>query len=300
MSRQGTIRRYSLIIEKLKSKKYSSFEIVKDYLFEHGFEISSRTLQRDIEQLRFEFGIDIKYERIKNSYYIEADTSHNLDGFLRFLEIVNTAELLTESLKESKDTLSYISFESRGDLRGIKNLKPLLFAIKNCRIISFLHEKFNSGKQKRYLVKPHLLKEYQNRWYVIGTNDNTKEMRTFGIDRISALIVQNKTFKQTSGINLIKLFESTIGLVYSLEKVEDIILSFTPLQAKYIKALPLHKSQEVLKENKKEVQIRLRITPNYEFKQKVLMLGETVIVLKPYWLADEIKKSLANTLKKYK
>ena len=70
MSAQGTVRRWILIIEKITNKKNPSFRVIKDYLQEHGFEISPRTLQRDIEQVRNEFGIEIKYNRINNGYYI--------------------------------------------------------------------------------------------------------------------------------------------------------------------------------------------------------------------------------------
>jgi predicted DNA-binding transcriptional regulator YafY len=300
MSKHGTIRRYTLIIEKIGRNQYPRFEIIKDYLFEHGFEVSTRTIQRDIEQIRFEFGIEIKYDRPRNGYFIDTETSINPDSFLRFLEIVNTAELLTESLKESKDMLNYISFESHGGLRGIENLKPLLFAIKNHRKVSFTHENFDTGKQRKYSVRPYLLKEYQNRWYLVGIIGGLKEFRTFGIDRILNLEVKKEIFKPETKTDPIELFKNTVGLSYSYNELEEVVLSFTPLQAKYVKSLPLHKSQEIIEDNEKEVQVKLRIIPNFEFKQKILMLGEAVKVLEPKWLADDIKKSLTIALKNYK
>jgi predicted DNA-binding transcriptional regulator YafY len=299
MSKQGTIRRYTLIIEKIGKNQYPSFEIIKDFLLEHSFEVSARTIQRDIEQIRFEFGIEIVYDRNRNGYYINTETNFNNDSFLRFLEIVNTAELLTESLKETKDTLNYISFESSGNLRGIEHLKPLLFAIKNNRKVSFSHENFDTGKQRKYAVRPYLLKEYQNRWYLVGILGGTNEFRTFGIDRVLDLQIKEETFKPETNINPNELFENTIGLTYCYNELEEVVLSLTPLQAKYLKSLPLHKSQEVVLENENEVQIKLSIIPNFEFKQRVLMLGENVKVLQPRWLVDDIKKSLSNSLKKY-
>ncbi len=83
-----------LIIEKIGAKRYPSFKTISEYLFDHGFEISHRTIQRDIEQIRFEFGLDIVYNRSRNGYYIDTETSIDIDNFLRFLGIVNTAELL--------------------------------------------------------------------------------------------------------------------------------------------------------------------------------------------------------------
>jgi len=299
MSKQGTVRRYILIIEKLGRKQFPSFDEIKNYLSNHDFEVSNRTIQRDIEQIRSEFGIEIEYNRFKNGYYINEDLSPDIESFVRFFEIVNTADLLIESLKESKNTLDFISFEAQGSLKGIENLKPLLFAIKNRRVISFTHENFYEKTHSNHTVNPYLLKEYQNRWYLVGTIKPTDEFRTFGIDRISNLVVSETTFKPNSKKKPIELFENTIGLTYSLGEVEEIVLSFTPLQGKYIKTLPMHQSQQILIDNENEFQIKLRIIPNFELKQQILKLGDDVKVIQPQWLADEIKMVLTNTLKQY-
>jgi len=66
MSKHGTIRRYTLIIEKIKRGQHPSFGDIKDYLYEHGFEVGDRTIQRDIEQIRYEFALEISYDRQKN------------------------------------------------------------------------------------------------------------------------------------------------------------------------------------------------------------------------------------------
>ena len=121
MSRQGTIRRYTLIIEKINRNQFPSFKEIQDYLFDLGFEVSKRI---------------------------------QIDSFLRFLEIVNTAELLTESLSESKNTLEYISFDKGGGLMGIELLKPLLKAIKEHRKVNILHFNFQTEKKKKYTINP--------------------------------------------------------------------------------------------------------------------------------------------------
>ena len=299
MSKHGTIRRYTLIIEKINRGQFPSFTEIKNYLFEHGFEMSDRTIQRDIEQIRFDFGIEIKYDRDKNAYFIDKENSLNIESFFRFLEIVNTADLLTDSLKESKDTLKYISFDTGGGLKGIENLKPLLKAIKDKRFISFEHYNFHTNKTRNYTLKPYLLKEYQNRWYIVGVIGETNELRTFGIDRVEKLNVQTKTFTADKKLKPLEMFEKTIGVVYSLNEQEKVVLSFTPTQGKYIKTLPLHSSQQILVDNENELRISLDIIPNYELNQKILMHGNTVKVIEPEWLVEEIKENLKNTLEKY-
>ena len=300
MSKHGTIRRYTLIIEKLRYNQYPSFKEIKSHLFNIGFEISDRTIQRDIEQIRFEFGVEIMYDRFKNGYFIDYEKSINIESFFKFLEIVNTAELLTESLSESKETLNYILFEDQGFLQGLEHLKALLQAIKEKRIISFSHYNFSTEITKQFTIEPYLLREYQGRWYIWGMDKKLKADRMFGIERISNLKVSTKTFKPKKSIKPIEYFENIVGVNYSNQETEKIVLSFTHTQGKYIKSLPMHKSQNILIDNEDELRIELEIVPNYEFMQKVLMHNSKVKVLEPKWLVKDIKDMLQQTLDNYK
>jgi len=300
MSKHGTIRRYTLIIEKLKSNQHPSFEEIKRHLFNVGFEISNRTIQRDIEQIRYEFGIEILYNRFKNGYFIDYEKSINIESFFKFLEIVNTAELLTESLSESKETLNYILFENQGNLKGLEHLKTLLQAIKEKRIITFSHYNFSTEKTKEYSIEPYLLREYQDRWYIVGIETESKTDRTFGVDRISELRITDKIFKPDKEIDVIHLFDDIIGVFYSNDSAEKVILSFTHTQGKYIKSLPMHKSQKIIVDNENELRVELTIIPNYEFIQKILMHNSNIKVIEPKWLVKEVKELLKNTLDNYK
>jgi len=300
MSKQGTIRRYYLEIEKIRGGKFPSFKEIGDYLKSHGFEHGDRTIQRDIEQIRIEFDLEIKYDRKNNGYFIDYEKSVDTESFFRFLEIVNTAEILTESLNESKNSLKYISFDTGGGLKGVENLKPLLKAIKENRIISFSHYNFQTETTRKHILKPYLLKEYQNRWYVVGLIDSVDEFRTFGIDRIEDLEIKAESFKRNNKLNPIELFNKTIGLVYSYNSVQKVILSFTSNQGKYIKTLPLHTSQTVIIDNETELRISIEVIPNFELNQTILKFGDTVKVVEPEWLAKEIQNNLIRTLEGYR
>lgn len=298
MSSQGTIKRYILIVEKTNSHIKPSFAELKDYLHQHGFEVSSRTLQRDIEQIRIEFGMEIKYDRTNNGYFIDKESSIDLDTFLGFLDTVATADLLTQTLKESKYAMNYISFESEGNFHGSAHLKDILFAIKNKRKIEFVHYNYLADTCKNYEICPYLLKEYQNRWYVIGKVEG-KAFRTFGIDRVENLKVSTARFKSDKNETPATLFENIIGLTAAEGKVEEVILEFQPVQGKYIKSLPMHKSQRIIKDDNKSLVVSLKLVPNFELNQKILMMGEAVKVLKPLKLAKEIQEALTKALKQY-
>jgi len=299
MSRQGTIRRYTLIIEKINTGQFPSFTQIQDYLYDFGFSISNRTIERDFGAIRNEFGVEITYNRFKEGYFIDEEKSINIESFIRFLEIVNTAELLTQSLSESKEALNHISFDQAGGLKGVEHLPLVLKAIKDHQRIRIKHHTFYSDKSRTFKLEPYLLKEYQNRWYIVAIVCGMNEQRTFAIDRLEEIEVLAETFEPTRTEEVNDNFRNVIGLVYNGNEIEDVELSFTAFQGKYIRTLPFHSSQKILVDNEDEFRIGLRIIPNYEFTQKILMHGNTVKVLKPQWLADEIKEILLSAANKY-
>ncbi len=126
------------------------------------------------------------------------------------------------------------------------------------------------------------------------------EFRTFGIDRISELEIEIKTFVAKNAGEGRKKFEQIIGLNYSENKMEKVKLELTPIQAKYLKASPLHSSQYIESESRDKVVFVLNLIPNYEIVQKILMMSDQVKVLAPATLRFEVKKHLKATLDLYK
>jgi predicted DNA-binding transcriptional regulator YafY len=298
MSAQGIIRRYYLIIEKVNRGFPTTLELI-EYLEGFGLPASKRTLERDRSAIRWEFDIEILFDRGRQGYYIDKSKSTDMDSFLRFLGIVNTAELLAESLRESKDALDYISLDQSTVLRGIEFLRDLLFATKNHLKISFEHVKFDSGRIKEFHIDPYLLKEYQNRWYIVGQPEGYPDLLTFGIDRITKLLIKDQKFQPNASFNPKQRFLNVIGIESNNSQTERVVLSFTPFQGKYVKSLPWHHSQNILIDSEEEFRIEMNIVLNYELEQKILMHNHNVRVIEPESLVLKIREHLVNTLNQY-
>ena len=149
-------------------------------------------------------------------------------------------------------------------------------------------------------MKPYLLKEFNNRWYVIGWVSGLNQQRTFGVDTESKqLEVTTEVFKPDPKLNIKEQFRDTIGLVYSNGKAERVVLKFTPEQANYIKTLPFHPSQKTLVDNEEEFRIELKVILNYELNQQILMQNEMVEVLEPLHLRKHIHKMLVSAASAY-
>lgn len=299
MSLQATIKRYTIIIEKLQRKTFPSAQVILHTLHEEGLKVSERSLVRDITAIRNEFGIDIQYDKARNGYFVNHENTINFESFVRFLEIVNTGDLLMQNLKESKEALKYISFDAEGSLKGVEHLKQLLIAVRDKNRIAFRHFNFQTRKTKRYALEPHLLKQYGNRWYVIGKLKGQNEWRTFGIDRIEELEVLKEKFAEDKQKNIQELLGHVVGLNFSGGKRETVKIAVKYPQASYIKTLPLHPSQEIESETENEVVFSLFVIPNLELIQKILFHVEYATVLEPKWLRGEVKNHLTKTIKNY-
>ena len=301
MSKYLQFRRYYFIIEKLKSKAFTSFEEINETLAGHDIEITKRTLQRDLQTIRNEFLIEIPYDRKQNGYYIdyEESLSEDIESFVHFLEIVNTADLLVNNLAENKHTLRHISFDSVGNLKGINVLKPVLQAIQDQNIITFDHLSYQTGEVTRYTIQPYGLREYLNRWYVVGIAKGESDLWKFGVDRIENLSITSDVFQRDPDKNPHELFEQIIGVEISDKEVQKVVLSFDPQQGKYAKSLKLHRSQVVLLDDENEVRIQLMVRPNFELIQNILMHGSLVKVLEPDWLRDKLVRIYESALRKY-
>ena len=299
MPQYKTIRRYALLLEMIE-KHRPNLELIKEFLERHDFNVSKRTIERDIQYIRTYYGIDIKYSNFgRPGYYIDKKNSPDLPNLLRFIEVANTAAIVVESLQDGRSAISYMDFESDGSLRGYELLECLLYAIKNHRLIKFSYEKYITGEKNEYTLQPLLLKEFQTRWYLVGIRDDIQKLRVFGIDRISEIETTKKTFKPKRGFNPLDMFRHTIGINSTENEPQLIELSFTKLQGNYVKALPWHYSQKILLDNEEELRIELFVNPNLEFKQRIMATGAAVKVLKPQWLADEIRDRLKASLERY-
>jgi len=296
------IKRLILIIEKIESIQSSTFENILTYLNDKNFKCSERTLRRDLSELKNEFGIEIICDNY-HKYSIDKKNSPDLKNYLHFFEIANTASVLIENLKDAKNKKQNIEFDTEGGLKGIDNLDVLLKAINNNQEITFTHTNFIKKTQKERTLQPYLLKEYLNRWYVVGIDANNN-LRNFGIDRIANIELSNINFKPKDIDTIKNKYYNVIGLEYSDAefkeiKPQKIILSFNKIQGEYVKTLPLHHSQKITSENDNELQISLWLIPNYELKQRVLMYGNNVKVLQPKSLALEIKEKLKEAFEQY-
>lgn len=299
MSKKQFLKRYILIIGKLR-KKPSSFNEIQRYLQlqseidGENYNVSIRTFQRDLQEIQSLYNIEISYNRSEEVYIITEDANED-----RNERLIESFELFN-ALNVSDNLSRNIIFEKRRPL-GTENLHGLLHTIKNKLQISYKYEKYwgdNTGAEQR-TVWPLALKESRYRWYLIALDQKDNKIKSFGLDRISDLEIGKIKYDYPEIEKVDNLFKYSFGVTNDPGIPKKIVLSLSPEQGRYIKSLPLHSSQKEIISNEKEYRISLMLHPTYDFIMEILSLGREVKVIEPESLRKEIVKILEDTMKKY-
>lgn len=294
-------RRIQLLIQFIYDATFPCKSEIVEFLTEQDFKVSNRTLERDFERIRVDYGLEITYNKSRDGYFINEQESVKVNSFFKFLEIVTVADIFSESLKNSKRILEYVDFDDSRFFKGKEHLRLLLIAISQNRRITFEHENYSKDTVTKYIISPLLLKEFENRWYVIGVPGDINDIRTFGLDRIS-----NLELKGVSKINKVQYeerlakFDNIIGLHYEDNTPVKVRILVNGVHIKYMRSLPLHHSQIIHSENEKgQYFVDFFLVTNYEFKTQILKIGPEAEVIYPDLLNQEIKEMLEKTLGRY-
>jgi predicted DNA-binding transcriptional regulator YafY len=305
MSKRAYISRYLLIIKKLKTKPYSTSKELQSYLerqIEHlqmqdetlNMGSSKRTLQRDIKEIKNLFGIDIEYSKISKGYFINQGEKEQ-SNFQRMMEAFD----IFNSLNMAEDMAPFIYVEKRTP-QGTENLYGLMHAIKNKLQIIFAYQKFWEDEISERIAEPYAIKEFKSRWYLMARDSKDGHIKSFGLDRLSQLEITNTPFQFSTLNNIEENYRYCFGIISPTdEEVQTIVLSFDPVQGKYIKTLPLHSTQQILVDDENELQVQLKLYVTHDFIMELLSHGDSVKVIKPKSLIKQLRAVYQNALKQY-
>jgi predicted DNA-binding transcriptional regulator YafY len=323
---KNALIRFRLIDDRLRNKyqKYPSKEDLRQFVSDKlGMEISESTIEKDMKAMRSDsdlgFMAPIAYHKLHRGYYYSDEnyTIANVALSEDDLDALNFATTVLEQFKDNpifsrythaidrivdavnlRDVLdtgeeNFIHLEQVPEQEGLEFLPSLINAIRERRVLEIDYLRFEFEKPKTHVVHPYLLKEYRNRWYLIGMNHKHEFVFTLGLDRMQAVRSRDDLqYVRKYDFDPVAYFENVIGITVMPEEPQDVVLSFRDVAKEYVKSLPWHHSQEVIEENEKELIIKLHVVPTPELKLNILSNGEKVKVLQPKSLQDDIAESI--------
>lgn len=197
----------------------------------------------------------------------------------------------------SNNKKQLISFDSNQYLKGIENLPTLYNAIVSQSVLDVIYQDFKSEKPYHIIIHPYYLKQYNNRWFLFGYNEeNAKPHWNLALDRIHAIEITGRKYKPDN-TNWDEYFEDVIGPTVPDGPVEAVVLHFLGETGKYIFNKPVHGSQKAkwLDNSTLEVQLKLKI--NYELERLILSYADVVVVVQPGSLRNNINRKISQALK---
>jgi len=308
-------------------------EKVNEMLDADGFKtVDKRTIELDIIDLMDapfnapikEFKVDgktiVTYSKSSFSIFRE-ELSHEEANLLR--EVLSTIGQFDglnhfEWLDKFKMGLGLqnrrqiISFSNNPYLKNSNLLGTLFDNISNKVVIRLSYHTFADEAIRSIDFHPYLLKQYNDRWFLLGAADSDKAILTFALDRIDNIEPLPERKYEDCTEDLAERFEDIVGVtLYEDREVEHIIFWVSDYSKDYIITKPIHESQKSLRNNAIDTLLKkypnigsggifsIDCIPNYELIRELCSFGKELIVLEPSSIKDEIFKRISLMVEEY-
>lgn len=333
LNKQALVR-YRIIDRCLRDKRqpYPSLETLQEKLEAFlSMSISDSTVEKDLRAMRNDpelgFNAPIKYsKKYKGYHYTDANftianvplsdedinaiefaaiTLRQFEEIPLFNDFGGTVDKIFQAINigtalDFEELRQIIQFEKSPKMQGVEYLEMLLQCIKEEKPVRFEYQKFGLKESKAHLVHPYLVKEYRNRWYLIGKQDSNDLITTYALDRMDEPEpTKEVTFKKPLDFDSKAYFKHSFGITAFPGEPEEVILSFEPFQGRYVQTQKLHETQEEIQGDGNDYRIRLKVGITIELEMAILSYGEKVRVIKPHSLKERINERLEAALNKY-
>lgn len=283
--------------------------------------VSKRTVQLDLQNMRSEkFGYEAPIEVYERKYYRYSDTDYSIHqisvnendlktmnnavqilkqfkDFSMFKEMNGVIQKLEDSI-HSTNQKSIIHLDKNEQLKGLEHIDILYDSILNKKVLNIKYKSFKARESNNYIVHPQLLKEYNNRWFLICWHKN--KIMNLALDRMEEIVIDEKTEYIDKDFNADRYFGEVIGATVSeTQRPQNVIFHITKQHAPYVITKPFHHSQEILKEDETGTTFKVCVQLNFELERLILGMGECIKVLKPRKLKQRIVKSLKQASEQY-
>ena len=264
-----TIERYGAITRDRLSLLWQESE------FGNGKPLPRRSFYNYRNGIADTLGIDIGFNQSTYEYYIENDGSESTSKRQQWLL---DSMAISGMVSSSADLSSRIVLEY---VPSSREFLPLVVdAMRTNKRISFSY------------------KSYQRVLQVIGYNVKDKKIKTYSLDRMSNVKIEDQRFVMPEDFSAEDFFADCYGITSSQGTPKRVVLKVEPTQAKYFRALPLHPSQqEEVHDHYSLFSYKMHNT--YDLRERILSHGSHVQVIEPRELKIQIINEMKDALNNY-
>ena len=287
--------------------------------------VSRRSIQADIQMMRSDkLGYNAPIVVVDRKYYTYEDPDYSItnipltdqdlgrlseavefmkqfQGFSHFRELDSMVQKLEAHIYSQKThTQPVIDFEKNEHLKGLDYLDTLYQAIIRKNAIRLTYQSFKARQASTFDFHPYLLKEFRNRWFILGAKHRHDGILNLALDRIQAVEPSAVAYEEPLAFDAATYFKDAIGVSVSPRmRPGRVLLHVSHKHAPYVKTKPLHASQQVVREDYYGVTISLTVQHNFELEKEILGFGDGIKVVAPEKLKNSIKERLSGALDLY-
>jgi predicted DNA-binding transcriptional regulator YafY len=279
-------------------------------------EVSTKSIQRDLEFMRDRLNLPIAYDGSRSGYHYTEEVSafptmQITEGELAALVIAEKAlqqyrgtqfekPLLSAIRKIGQslpDTISLnlaevertISFRTRVEpILNLEIFDALAKATAQRRQLRLTYRKPGSQRTEPRLVDPYHLANINGEWFLFAWDHARQDIRTFVPARVQSVTLTGKTFARPQKFSLEDRLRDSFG-VYSGHGEYQVVLRFNARAADYVREKKWHASQQLRDLKKGGVELRLKLSSLMEVQRWVLSWGGDAVVVKPRELAESVQ-----------
>jgi len=290
------------LINLLERKGALTLKQINDYyqyssLYE-GEEIQPRTFLRYKDYIDETFPCYIEFNAHTGKYELHRHRAlyGEDDSLYDYLLSAYHIEGMTELALKHRDRIILSEVPT-----GVENVQTILEAIDKHRGIECDYYSFNRKTLKHQLLIPYFLRTWEQRWYLAAQPDNHHHgISIFALERMESIKLTDGKMTPSNKVTAEEYFDGCFGINHSdNQKPELIKIKVYGTQVEYLRALPIHESQNEVEINDDWSIFEYRLVPCYNFYQQLLWHREKLEVLEPKHVRDEIKLSIQKMLELY-
>lgn len=258
---------------------------------------SRRTFNNHREAVEEVFGIRIECNRRTNRYFIKYSQDVS-DENAETAWLVNTFTV-NNMLSLGKERLSgRVAVEDIPS--GHMYLTSIMEAMTESHCIRIGYRKYTSSQAETFTLRPYAVKEYAKRWYVVAYCVERDGLRVYGLDRVVSLDILQETFAMEKGFDVDELFATSFGIYLTDGPGQTITFRTSVTEARYLRDLPIHKSQTEIYSDDNHVIFSIFVCPDRNLIMEFCKYGSRIEVLSPENVRRETAAQLESAAAQYR
>ena len=283
-------------------------------------EVSSKTIQRDLEFMRDRLHLPIAYDPLRFGYaYTEVVTAFPTvevsEGEVISLFVAQKAleqyrgtsfekplrsafSKISQGLRDRiefqwGDVESAISFRGIGStVADLEMFETVSRAVLRSHCLVFQYKKLSRSKYEQRRVQPYHLGCIENQWYLFGLDSDRQQIRTFALPRMRNVLDTRVGFVRPADFSITKFLNDSFG-VFSSQSKHRVRIRFDAFAARLVAERKWHGSQKIKGVGKGGIELRMTLGGLEEVERWVLSWGEHATVLEPKALVARIRELAA-------